>query len=295
MISRLLHNVHTWTINDAGLRRVNGTYMRVYWKIRGQSLFSDKDNISDVNVRIIGNIPSIDCIMRRARLRFLARIVQSSHSALKATLALSFRGVRLPWVRAVIEDLHSLHCASLAVQASLPSPGIMEHDSVWFDFMLNQREMWITLVNGYFFAESCLDKTAIGADARLCVSGLTFRCTQCTSQFSNNKALLQHRRSKHGFREPLTRHIDGSGVCPSCRTTFHTRLRLLAHVSDRRNQTCSLWILGNVPSLSNDEIGTLEVNDREARNTARKNGHTHAIASRHAVTASGHKVGHVQL
>ena len=161
--------------------------------------------------------------------------------------------------------------------------------------MQNQSEKCISLVNAYFFVESCLDKAAIGADARLYESGLTFRCTQCASQFSSNKALLQHRWTKHGFRDPLTRHIGGSGVCASCRTTFHTRVRVLAHVSDRRNQTCGLRILGNVPSLSKDEIVTLEHNDREARNTARKNGHIHAIASRHTITAQGRRIGHVKL
>ena len=56
----------------------------------------------------------------------------------------------------------------------------------------------------------------------------------CFATFATEKALLQHKRIRHGYKDKVTRYIDGSGTFPMCKTNFRTRLRVLAHVTDNR-------------------------------------------------------------
>ena len=60
ILPRLFFNAHTWTVKDNSLAKLNGTYMRVYRRIHGHCRFAAEDNITDVAVRHLGNIPSID-------------------------------------------------------------------------------------------------------------------------------------------------------------------------------------------------------------------------------------------
>ena len=153
---------------------------------------------------------------------------------------------------------------------------------------------WHALVSEYSFEQSCLDRVPI------CVqignaSARTFVCPDCCACFSNSKAQLQHRRVVHQYRDPVLQRVDGTGVCYACSITFHTRLRVIAHVCDRRNNVCKPWILEHCPALSPPVLADLEAQDREARRSARKQGHTHAIATSHAKRADGKFIGRVSM
>eukprot|EP00973_Karenia_brevis_P041578 5752862-Karenia_brevis.AAC.1 len=76
-----------------------------------------------------------------------------------------------------------------------------------------------------------------------------------------------------------------------------TRLRLLAHLSDSRRDTCWKLIItspGDFQKLSEDQVKELDDADCEARREARRAGHTHAIAQGAATTCTGKVVGHVR-
>ena len=69
----------------------------------------------------------------------------------------------------------------------------------------------------------------------------------------------------------------------------------LAHVSDTRRPKCRDIILsGAFPELSNAVLTKLALADREARKQARREGHTHPIATGSAMTVRGKRIGHVQ-
>ena len=75
--------------------------------------------------------------------------------------------------------------------------------------------------DGVFFEESRLDKDAASAK-----SVGRHPCDICSATFPTKKALWSHERERHGLTHPVKRKIDGSGVCPCCKTSFLQRIRL---------------------------------------------------------------------
>eukprot|EP00973_Karenia_brevis_P051980 7219874-Karenia_brevis.AAC.1 len=50
-------------------------------------------------------------------------------------------------------------------------------------------------------------------------------CNLCAERpcFYSRKAHMQHMPTCHSERNPVYKYIDGSGVCPVCRTRFSAR------------------------------------------------------------------------
>ena len=118
-------------------------------------------------------------------------------------------------------------------------------------------------------------------------------CSDCNAQFADIRQLQSHRRRKHGFRIPQRYFARADGVCPACQTR-NSRLRLLARLSDSRRTKCWEHILcSSFTPLSAAEVEELDALDGAARYAARKEGHTHPIASGVARTKQGKVIGHV--
>ena len=91
-------------------------------------------------------------------------------------------------------------------------------------------------------------------------------------------------------------YIDGSGLCPICGSNFHSRLRVIAHVSYVRRPKCGDRLLsGECPKLSPAALSKLEAQDKVLLKAARREGRTHVIAVGFALTLEGKRVGHVSL
>ena len=116
-------------------------------------------------------------------------------------------------------------------------------------------------------------------------------CSVCHARFPTERALASHCRAKHGHQLGIKQYIDGSGVCPSCGTQFRTRLRCIAHLSDRRRPRCANWVLANCRPLASDVLSRLDEKDREALREAWSQGHTHALARGPAPTREGKRIG----
>ena len=86
-----------------------------------------------------------------------------------------------------------------------------------------------------------------------------------------------------------------SGIGPVCKTVFHTLLRVLAHIADKRKPRCREALLNGPWPVATDEcLRHSEAEDRVARTEAKRNGHSHATAVSSAVTASGKRIGYVK-
>ena len=108
------------------------------------------------------------------------------------------------------------------------------------------------------------------------------------------KALASHMRARHGARSPIKRYVDDSATCPSCKTFFCTRIRVIKHLSDSRRPTCRDRILADDALLLPMSLfQKLEARDRVLRREALHSGHTHPIASGSASTAAGRRIGSV--
>jgi hypothetical protein len=89
-------------------------------------------------------------------------------------------------------------------------------------------------------------------------------------------------------------YADAKGICPICKTDFKSRIRCLAHLSDRRRTKCSDMILeSGVSKLSQAIVDKLDMADRTFRREAHQSGHTHPIAQKPATRHNGRVVGRV--
>eukprot|EP00973_Karenia_brevis_P059468 8280170-Karenia_brevis.AAC.1 len=96
----------------------NKVWRRVYGKPR-----HGKSDITNLKVRIELGIPSLDCIVRKRRLKYLVRLSMSDLPPLLALLQTkSPHGRQMPWNRLVLRDLEFLHAALPRVFSELPAP-----------------------------------------------------------------------------------------------------------------------------------------------------------------------------
>ena len=142
----------------------------------------------------------------------------------------------------------------------------------WVSLMQNQGG-WSALVDRIFFFASVCDAVAGAPTER----ARAFEC-HCGSAFATRRALESHQRAKHGARLAIQDHL-ASARCPSCGKNFHERVRLIAHVSDRRRTACRDWLLEHVPRLPEARAAALRLKNRELRRAAQQQGHSHHLAT----------------
>lgn len=232
-------------------------------------------------------MPSLDCVLQIARLRYFARLVRNQPKALLALLFAGTDDPELPWLALVRADTEHVRARGL-----LPGfPPLCSDKEKWFD-LLQSPARWSEVLDQLFFVESVLDRQAHKEPgAQVAGRRLNFECAVCHACFPSERALASHCRAKHGHRLAIKSYIDGSGTCPCCGTRFQSRLRCIAHLSDRRRPRCAEWVLANCTPLDLSTLEILAEKDREMLREAWGQGHTHAIARGPAVTKHGRLVG----
>eukprot|EP00972_Heterocapsa_arctica_P108574 15988393-Heterocapsa_arctica.AAC.1 len=96
VLSRLLYNAHVLVPAMRYVRVLSSVYMRVVRRVFASPRFGPDD--SDLTVRRRFRLPSVDCLLRRARLRFLGRVVLRQPPALLAILGTRHKGAAVSWV-----------------------------------------------------------------------------------------------------------------------------------------------------------------------------------------------------
>ena len=131
----------------------------------------------------------------------------------------------------------------------------------------------------------------------------TYVCMKCDPlpdgsrpSWSTTKALESHQRSKHKVLSDMRFYVEADGVCPVRNTKFNSRIRCLAHLSDRRRTKCSDVIArGQVRRLADALVHTLDLHHRQQRRNAQQQGHTHPIAQKPATRRDGRVVGRLSM
>ena len=154
----------------------------------------------------------------------------------------------------------------------------------WTLLITEFPDEWKELVNGYTdYEDSCTDRVVQSYHGQH-----EFTCSLCASSpaFKSAKALASHIRCKHKVTNPLNKYIDNSGICPVCKTNFHSRTRVLAHVSETRirnksgRQTCrQILQAGHFPEISESILADATLAARTERREAQRRGRTHALAT----------------
>jgi len=293
----LLYNIHTLVMDQAALSHLNKVYMRVLRRIAGKQRYQSENNTTDVQVRRLLSAPSIDCVIVKQRLLYIARLARKQPRALSALLQAQVKDSRgnkanLKWTTQARRDLKVIYeRVVIHSEVLLPEPSSAHAAESWNRFMCEFPKRWEELVQSLHFAESVLDKHDKG-DSLLQVK--PFMCSLCTGvAFATQKALWQHERTKHGLRNPMRRLIR-DGVCPSCLTNFQSRIRCLAHVSDCRRTRCRDAIMSMpITPLTEGEMQALDEYDRQERRRGWIEGHSHPIAVKSARTVDGKQIGRV--
>jgi len=290
ILSRLLNNVHTWVMNPTVLRILNSVYMRDLRRIAGKLRYDATCECSDADVRQMLSQPSLDCLVQRKRLQYLATLSITKPKALLAILQARPQKQQLPWATQMVSDLERFYAGVVEVRSVLPPPA-EGNGAIWMEFITAQSDRWHTLTNSLFYTNSCLDKS-VGVDNE---SQLNFQCQICAAPqpaFATAKALAQHQRTKHKMRVNLRWYVDDSGVCPCCKNIYHTRIRVMAHLQNPKKPECKTHVLsGFLNPLSASEVQRLDSLDAAAIRAARKQGHAYPKAACAATDANGKCIG----
>jgi len=233
--SRLFLNAHVRVLQVRELKVINAEYMRPIRKIEDMCRF-DSWSVSDYTVRCNGGYPSADCVILRARLRYLRRLLCSSCMPLKVLPSIKDKNGEpaLQWPRLIMNDLKFLRSNTHWIAKMLPPP---EDDAdSWAAFIMNEESFWHEAIDGIHFVDSVCDNTQT---ERGCTTDIppviTLPCMTC-------QALLLHMRSKHGERTPM--RYCGTTLGLTCSARHLKQCTARAHVCWRTSPTL------DVPSAS---------------------------------------------
>ena len=148
---------------------------------------------------------------------------------------------------------------------------------------MRDKERWAQIVKSVHFFESALDnraamkRTVAATLSKACV------CSVCDKKFASERALAADAQRVHGERTEWSKRVDDSGVCPVCKATFHTRIRVLNHV---RSSACRNKV-GDLPELLEEIIERYRKADAAEIRTARIDGRSAPTARRSATSHDG--------
>ena len=277
VFSRLMYNVCTWSsVPTRALRELNAVYMRTIRRVAGEMRFSAQCRLTDLEVRKMVNEPSIDCCVAKARLNHLAAVLRAPSSSLRCLLAArGSRGEKLPWVDLVVQDMVALREFYPTKLAELGDPTAQWER--WRAFICDHPHAWKTLVKGFVYHASVLDRAC--ADQRHSECLPLHSCTVCADvgkhvAFPSQRALHSHLRAKHGHRNQIKRYIGADARCPACGLVFSTRLRAIAHATakGRRKGCFESLVSGRFLPIEALAASRLDSVDRAERRAAYRAG-----------------------
>ena len=287
VVSRLTFNVHVWSSFEGKPRSiVNNMYMRLWRRIAGDPKFA-RTTWTDLQVRRWLDVPSIDCHLRRKRLKYFSRLARLDFAALHAALQVTTRsGEQLPRVQLIIKDLCILREALPIVFAEMPPPEV-DLTPYWSAARDCPAE-WAAILRRYKSHED--DEGVVGCTAAQTVllpSLCKHQCRLCGQRFCSEARLGRHMYAKHKIKSSVRHYVGDISECPVCGTDFQTRNRLIMHLmkgsakSKHRQDSCRVSFMKSRPSeVEPHLLRRLEAIDFESNKLARKHGHNQELAVR---------------
>ena len=163
-------------------------------------------------MRALVGFESVDCVVRKARLKHAARLTSRSLPQLNILLqAKGQNGSCMPYVELVLNDLDVLRASVAPRLDSLGDPRVNHSD--WSNLMYKFPNEWKNIVNLY----TCLndDHTLTPEDkSGFVLASRSFACDMCSESFRSNKACLQHKRAKHNVLSVPAMCLGDTNTCP---------------------------------------------------------------------------------
>ena len=295
IVSKLVYNVHVWPVLLGPSRRLlNNVYMRLWRRIADRARFKAGSS-SDVEVRRSLGVVSLDCLVRKRRLKYLGRLLRAGIPALTAMLSVRGQAGKPTWVDTITSDL-------CVLQAALPN--IFEHMSSprndpnsWFRLVRDFPKEWNAIVDQYNEVRDDLQvsidnagpfgkvTTSVG-ESKVSSACMMYVCPKCVGvAFEDSKKLGMHMRVKHSMRSSFVSFVPDTSLCPICKTDFQSRLRLLTHLGEKRVRSkargisCQKAFMNSNPApVDTCLLEELNARDAAARKVARQAGRTHELA-----------------
>ena len=256
-----------------------------------------KTEMSDREVRVRLGVPSLDSLVRQRRLLYLSRVARSPNQTLFALIrARGPKGEFTTWLRPFFRDIEVLRRAREKELESMPDP--MSNFEAWWELAGKFPNEWKELVEAVLSPDDdtcrgdvggCVDKPSSSSSPSPPGGVCAFACEQCGFSFEDRRRLAVHSWSKHKQTSRIREYVGNESKCRICKVEFHTRDRLLKHLSERRvrskhrKYTCAeLWMDQDPPKVDDAVLCGLESSVKECRKRARREGHRHTIVERPA-------------
>ena len=279
VMSRLVFNLHVVVPSRRFLIILNDVYLRGHRRMHDACRING-DCESDLAFRVRTGTPSIDCLLCRARLRYLGRMARSHPPALVTLLRQRVNGRRPIWINLIVSDMTRMR-QIVARCSSMPAPDA--DPEVWMRRAATEPTSWNQDVSMMFFTDSVCDREAV-PDTSAHVR--PFACSECSFAFASEKQLSLHLNRHHGIRcrQRLYAVVrsNGTATCQVCETTFSGRIALVKHLCDKRRDRC--WkTISSSPNqfrrLTELQLKQMDESDRAHRKKARGMGHSHPITA----------------
>ena len=115
---------------------------------------------------------------------------------------------------------------TVALFASAPHP--LDLEAPFCNDVMRDKGRWAKVVKSVHFFESALDDRAAAKRTVAATLSKTHDCNACHNKFASERASAAHAQRAHGYRTEWSKRVDDSSVCPVCKATFQTRIRVLA-------------------------------------------------------------------
>ena len=284
IVSKLLYNSQTWeNLEKRQKQSLNTMYMRAWRRVANDPRYR-RTKFTDVAVRQMLQVASLDCALRRRRLLYFSRLTRVALEPLHAVLQQRTpAGELLLWVKLFFQDLDVLRAHLPGKLAEMPSP--------WWVLARTYPGEWKSLVKSHF---AVYDDTHYQPDAQgprgkrhhadPCAT-VKFECAVCKVSFETHRQLSTHMWSKHRMKSSVRRMVGDISRCPVCGVEFGCLARLAKHLLERRvrsaarGKSCQEEFLAlELPRVSDEVYRQLEERDAALTKAARAAGHTSLIA-----------------
>ena len=139
----------------------------------------------------------------------------------------------MPWIEMLMDDVATLRHHVVQMH-SFPSP----HEDFDFYWQLAKTSptKWKRLVESYFTYHD--DGSHKPSSASLAdPSQANFQCQHCDRSSQTEQQRASHLWFKHRVKNPIRSYIGDISVCPTCKSDFRTRARLIRHLVTNKSKS----------------------------------------------------------
>ena len=263
----LFHGAATWPeLSEGCSARLEGVRCRVLPKICQHFRGPDGDGWTDRQVRLECDVPRLEVVFAQSRLLLAARIARNAPDSLRALLQVE-AGQDGSWVQMLSRDIENMRSL---LPKQLSSIGSLEEDAqAWNRVWCEHPRAWKGLVRKFasasldFEKQQGFESRETGAVDEAGTLRAEYQCPECAKMFLSSKARATHESRMHGKRRPALAYAR-DGKCPCCSCDFHSRVRLVHHLS-YSSVKCLQYCVENIAPMSREEQQPLDAADAAFR------------------------------